>query len=116
MAALRAETIEADLRARDFTVNAIATPLAGEPIDPTGGLADAENRLLRATSDTALLQDPIRLLRAPGSRRGAAWRSIRPQPNRRAPARATPRTRLASGSSPSCGASLMAPILCVDSR
>ena len=66
VAALRAETIEADLRARDFTVNAIATPLAGgEPIDPTGGLADAENRLLRATSDTALLQDPIRLLRAP---------------------------------------------------
>ena len=66
VAALRAETIEADLRARDFTVNAIAIPLAGGgPIDPSGGLADAESRLLRAASDTSLLQDPIRLLRAP---------------------------------------------------
>jgi poly(A) polymerase len=66
VAALRAGTIEADLRGRDFTVNAIATPLASwEPIDPTGGLADARKRLLRAASDTALVQDPIRLLRAP---------------------------------------------------
>jgi poly(A) polymerase len=78
VAALRDETIEADLRARDFTVNAIATPLAGgEPIDPTGGLADAENRLLRASSDTALLQDPIRLLRAP---RLAAGRGLEIDP------------------------------------
>jgi poly(A) polymerase len=65
VAALRAETIEADLRARDFTVNAIAVPLrGGDPIDPTGGLADAEARLLRATSETAFRDDPIRLLRA----------------------------------------------------
>ena len=43
VAALRAESIESDLRARDFTVNAIAVPLAGgEPIEPTGGVADAE--------------------------------------------------------------------------
>jgi poly(A) polymerase len=63
--ALRAETIEADLEARDFTVNAIATPLAGgEPIDPTGGLADAEARRLRVASERAFEQDPLRLLRA----------------------------------------------------
>jgi poly(A) polymerase len=66
VAALRDETIEADLRARDFTVNAIAVPLSGgQPIDPTGGLADCETRTLRAVSDRAFGEDPIRLLRAP---------------------------------------------------
>jgi poly(A) polymerase len=64
--ALRAEGIEEDLRARDFTVNAIARPLeGGELIDPTGGLADADARLLRAASEHAFRDDPIRLLRAP---------------------------------------------------
>jgi poly(A) polymerase len=63
--ALRAETIEQDLRARDFTVNAIALALAGgDLIDPTGGLADCEARLLRAASENAFRDDPIRLLRA----------------------------------------------------
>ena len=71
--ALRAGTIEADLAARDFTLNAVAVPLpGGEPIDPTGGLGDAEARLLRATSDGAFSADPLRLLRAArlGSRYG----------------------------------------------
>jgi poly(A) polymerase len=64
--ALRDDTIEADLRERDFTVNAIARPLeGGDLLDPTGGLADAEARLLRAASDHAFSDDPIRLLRAP---------------------------------------------------
>jgi poly(A) polymerase len=63
--ALRAETIEEDLRARDFTVNAIGLPLdGGDLIDPTGGLADSEARLLRAASEGAFRDDPIRLLRA----------------------------------------------------
>ncbi|MBM3666135.1 MAG: HD domain-containing protein [Actinobacteria bacterium] len=63
---LRAETIEQDLRARDFSVNAIAVPLhGGDPIDPTGGLSDAGARRLRAVSDAAFEQDPLRLLRAP---------------------------------------------------
>jgi tRNA nucleotidyltransferase/poly(A) polymerase len=40
--ALRAETIEEDLRARDFTLNAVARPLeGGDLIDPAGGVADA---------------------------------------------------------------------------
>ncbi len=65
VAALRAETIEGDLRARDFTVNAIAIPLrGGDPIDPTGGTADADARLLRVASGVAFDHDPIRLLRA----------------------------------------------------
>ena len=65
VAALRAGTIEDDLRARDFTINAIAIPLGGgEPIDPTGGLSDSEAHLLRAASEGAFRDDPIRLLRA----------------------------------------------------
>jgi len=65
VAALRAETITDDLAARDFTVNAIAIPLpGGEPIDPTGGLGDAESRRLRAASERAFEEDPLRLLRA----------------------------------------------------
>ncbi|MGE5858550.1 MAG: HDIG domain-containing metalloprotein, partial [Solirubrobacterales bacterium] len=65
VAALRAETIEGDLWARDFTVNAIAIPLrGGDPIDPTGGRADADARLLRVASGAAFDRDPIRLLRA----------------------------------------------------
>jgi poly(A) polymerase len=64
--ALRAETIEDDLRARDFTINAIARPLeGGDLIDPTGGITDGEARLLRAASETAFRDDPMRLLRAP---------------------------------------------------
>jgi poly(A) polymerase len=65
VAALRAEGIEADLRARDFTLNAIAVPLAGgDPIDPTGGIADCEARTLRVASERSFPDDPIRLLRA----------------------------------------------------
>jgi len=66
VAALRADAIEEDLRARDFTVNAIAMPLAGgDPIDPTGGAADADARILRAASERSFEDDPLRLLRAP---------------------------------------------------
>jgi putative nucleotidyltransferase with HDIG domain len=65
VAALRAGTIEDDLRARDFTVNAIALALAGgDPIDPTDGIADCEQRRLRVASERAFRDDPIRLLRA----------------------------------------------------
>jgi putative nucleotidyltransferase with HDIG domain len=63
--ALRAEAIEDDLRLRDFTVNAVAVPLAGgDPIDPLGGLGDAEKKLLRAASPDSFSSDPLRLLRA----------------------------------------------------
>ena len=63
--ALRGETIEADLSARDFTLGAVAIPLAGgEPIDPYGGLGDLERRLLRAIGEDSFRADPLRLLRA----------------------------------------------------
>lgn len=63
--ALRGETIEADLAARDFTLGAVAVPLAGgEPLDPHGGLTDLERRLLRAVGEWSFAADPLRLLRA----------------------------------------------------
>jgi poly(A) polymerase len=63
--ALRGETIEADLAARDFTIGAVAVPLAGgDPIDPLGGLADLERRQLRVVAEGSFRADPLRLLRA----------------------------------------------------
>ncbi|MGI8422288.1 MAG: tRNA nucleotidyltransferase, partial [Gaiellaceae bacterium] len=57
--------IETDLATRDFTINAIAEPLAGgELVDPTGGGVDLELRTLRAVSETVFEDDPLRLLRA----------------------------------------------------
>ncbi len=62
---LRGETIEADLGERDFTIGAVAVPLAGgEPIDPHSGLADLELGVLRAVSERSFAADPLRLLRA----------------------------------------------------
>ena len=63
---LRGDSIEADLGERDFTVNAIALQLAdgSEIIDPQGGAADLEARVLRPVSECALADDPLRILRA----------------------------------------------------
>jgi poly(A) polymerase-like protein len=58
-------TLEEDLRTRDFTINAIAAPVAGgDRIDPLGGVADLEGSRLRAVGDTIFEDDPLRLLRA----------------------------------------------------
>lgn len=63
--ALRGATLEADLAARDFTVGAVAVPLAGgEPIDPYRGLADLEQGILRVVGEASFFADPLRLLRA----------------------------------------------------
>lgn len=62
---LRGETIEADLAERDFTIGAVAVPLAGgELVDPYGGLVDLGDRRLRAVSERSFGDDPLRLLRA----------------------------------------------------
>jgi len=59
------ETLEADLRARDFTINAIAYNIHNDSIiDPLNGATDLRSRLIRACSPTALQDDPIRILRA----------------------------------------------------
>ncbi|HEX2387718.1 MAG TPA: HD domain-containing protein [Solirubrobacterales bacterium] len=78
IAALRAGSIELDLRLRDFTVNAVAVPLAGgSPIDPTGGLGDLEAGVLRVCSDRSFADDPLRVLRAA---RFAARAGLEPEP------------------------------------
>ena len=62
---LQGGSIDADLGTRDFTINAIAVPLAGgDPIDPHDGRGDLERRLIRAVSPTVFDDDPLRLLRA----------------------------------------------------
>ena len=65
VAELRGGSLAEDLSLRDFTVNAIAAPLhGGTPIDPTGGAADLDAKALRAASERAFADDPLRLLRA----------------------------------------------------
>lgn len=62
---LRGATIEDDLAARDFTIGAVAVPLAGgEAVDPFEGLADLERGVLRAVGPRTFEEDPLRLLRA----------------------------------------------------
>jgi tRNA nucleotidyltransferase/poly(A) polymerase len=57
--------IRADLETRDFTINAIAAPLAGgDWVDPFEGGADLRARLVRSVSDGVFQDDPLRLLRA----------------------------------------------------
>jgi tRNA nucleotidyltransferase/poly(A) polymerase len=57
--------IRADLETRDFTINAIAAPLAGgDWVDPFHGGDDLRARLVRAVSDSVFKDDPLRLLRA----------------------------------------------------
>lgn len=62
---LHGGSIEADLAGRDFTINAIAVPLAGgAALDPHGGRGDLERKLIRAVSPGVFEEDALRLLRA----------------------------------------------------
>jgi putative nucleotidyltransferase with HDIG domain len=67
--------LDADLARRDFTVNALAVPVRALPerleqlapdlvIDRHEGVADLDARRLRLVSATALVDDPVRALRA----------------------------------------------------
>jgi len=70
---LQGETIEEDLRRRDFTVNAMARPVeladltaprrAGLLLDPLGGRSDLEAGILRVLGAEAYESDPLRPLR-----------------------------------------------------
>jgi len=55
-------SLEDDLRRRDLTINAIAEAPDGSLIDPVGGRAHLEARLLHHVSD-AFREDPVRILR-----------------------------------------------------
>ncbi len=65
-AAYRGPTLEDDLRARDFTINALALdPLHPDRlVDPLRGLQDLKDKVLRLTHPRALEDDPLRVLRA----------------------------------------------------
>ncbi|NIC04600.1 polynucleotide adenylyltransferase [Billgrantia bachuensis] len=55
-------TLEEDLARRDLTINAMAETPEGELIDPYGGLADLQAKVLRHVSP-AFVEDPLRVLR-----------------------------------------------------
>ena len=55
-------TLEQDLERRDLTVNALAEAPDGTLIDPFGGRADLDARVLRHVSP-AFVEDPVRILR-----------------------------------------------------
>lgn len=60
-------TLLQDLGRRDFTINALALPLAPEPgpvIDPFGGLADLDAGRIRVLHSLSFHDDPLRILRA----------------------------------------------------
>ena len=70
---LRGNSIEEDLRQRDFTINAMAIDLkdllafAISPlhlIDPLGGSSDLAQKSIRAVSEEVFRDDPLRILRA----------------------------------------------------
>src|SRR5574341_302470 len=71
-AAFRGPDLEADLRGRDFTINAIAFDLRNQTtLDPLNGASDLRAKIIRACSDSSLNDDPIRILR--GVRLAAAF-------------------------------------------
>ncbi|MDJ0729904.1 MAG: CCA tRNA nucleotidyltransferase [Crocosphaera sp.] len=59
------DTLEKDLRRRDFTINAIAYNFHQQKlIDPLNGLEDLQTKTMRMISVKNLQDDPLRLLRA----------------------------------------------------
>lgn len=61
----RGADIQADLAARDLTINAMALDLKnGTILDPVGGSSDLRSRSVRMCSRGAMEDDPIRVLRA----------------------------------------------------
>jgi tRNA nucleotidyltransferase (CCA-adding enzyme) len=64
---VEAGTIEDDLARRDFTVNAMAVSLGedfGRLVDPHGGRADLEARVIRVLHPGSFVDDPTRIFRA----------------------------------------------------
>lgn len=63
---VRPADLPTDLARRDFSINAIAVPLADPAtvVDPHGGIGDLRARLLRVLGPHSLADDPTRALRA----------------------------------------------------
>jgi hypothetical protein len=66
IAMVRSDTIEDDLRLRDFTINAMAVDLhmPSGLIDPLGGSGDLKKGELHTCSATSFVEDPLRILRS----------------------------------------------------
>ncbi|CAN2039555.1 CCA tRNA nucleotidyltransferase [Candidatus Magnetomoraceae bacterium gMMP-15] len=68
IAELRGETIDKDLKKRDFTINAMAIPIQDKNftkiIDPLNGIKDIEKKIIKKVSDLSFVSDPLRILRA----------------------------------------------------
>ncbi|MHC1784301.1 MAG: HD domain-containing protein [Anaerolineaceae bacterium] len=62
----RADSLDADLRARDFTINAMAVSLTSPDkiIDPLGGMEDLRTKKLKICSSDSFQQDSLRTVRA----------------------------------------------------
>lgn len=60
------ESIEEDLKRRDFTINAIALSVEGEIVDPYGGQKDLEAKVIRAVGEPLerFEEDALRIMRA----------------------------------------------------
>ena len=62
---LKGSSIDDDLQARDFSINAMAFDLCSHRlIDPLGGQSDLARKTIRMVSKNIFNQDPVRLLRA----------------------------------------------------
>lgn len=57
-------SLEADIKRRDLTINAVAVNIkTGEIVDLTGGLNDIKNKKINYISEQNFIDDPLRLLR-----------------------------------------------------
>ena len=85
---VRPAAIAEDLGRRDFTINALAVPLADPDLllDPHGGVDDLRAGALRVLHDRSFADDPTRALRAA---RYAARLGFEPEPETEALLRAT---------------------------
>ncbi|MEZ4609986.1 MAG: HD domain-containing protein [Caldilineaceae bacterium] len=68
VAGMRGTSLESDLRARDFTINAMAFTLTPDApprlVDLFDGQGDIARNVIRTVGPTSLAEDPLRLLRA----------------------------------------------------
>jgi poly(A) polymerase len=71
ISSFKGESIDDDLRSRDFTINAMAISLShflgnswDELLDPLGGESDLAGGVIRACSRQSISDDPLRILRA----------------------------------------------------
>lgn len=60
------DTIEEDIKRRDFTINALYMDSSGKIHDLVGGINDLENKILKVVENIneKMIEDPLRLLRA----------------------------------------------------